>query len=93
MSKTDKDTLTELKQKKFGISGPEEVKRKRKKKKGPNPLSCKKKKKVQIGNETIITNKKKRKRPKVPKHVREHWASLVKEEFTSERNSLARKKS
>lgn len=92
VSKTDKDTLTDLKQKKFGVTEPEEEKRRRRKKKGgPNPLSCKKKKSA-TKEETITTRKKMRKRPKVPKHVREEWASLVKEELASKRNSLASKK-
>lgn len=91
MSKTDKDTLTNLKQKKFGVTEPEEEKKRKKKKGGPNPLSCKRKKSA-TKKETIPTNKKKRKRPKVSKHMREHLASLVKEELASKRNSLASKK-
>jgi hypothetical protein len=91
VSKTDKDTLTELKQKKFGVTEPEEEKRRKKKKRGPNPLSCKKKKSA-TKEETVTTKKKNRKRPKVPKHVREEWASIVKEKLASKRNSLASKK-
>jgi U3 small nucleolar RNA-associated protein 23 len=90
VSKIDKDTLTDLKQKKFGVTEPEEEKKRKKKKGGPNPLSCKKKKSA-TKKETVPTNKKKRKRPKVSKHVREHWASLVKEDLASTRNSLASK--
>jgi hypothetical protein len=92
VSKTDKDTLTDLKQKQFGVTEPEEEKRRKKKKGGPNPLSCKKKKKSATVNKTITTNKKKRKRPEVPKHVREQWASIVKEELGNKNNSLASKK-
>jgi hypothetical protein len=92
VSKSDKDTLTDLKEKRFGVTEPEEEKRRRKKKKGgPNPLSCKKKKSA-TKEETVTTKTKKRKRPKVPKHVREEWASAVKEELASKRNSLASKK-
>jgi U3 small nucleolar RNA-associated protein 23 len=91
VSRTDKDTLTDLKQKKFGVTEPEEEKRRRKKKGGPNPLSCKKKKSA-TENKTVTTNKKKRKRPKVPKHVQEQWASIVKEELANKNNSLASEK-
>jgi U3 small nucleolar RNA-associated protein 23 len=87
VSKVDKDTLTDLKHKKFGEPKVEEEKKEKKeknKKGGPNPLSCKKKKKKSTTqNETVTSNKKKRKRLKVPKHVREHWTSLVKEELTN----------
>lgn len=82
MSKIDKDTLNDLKEKKFGMTEPEEEKTKKRKKSGPNPLSCKKKKKKSIvQKETVTTNKKKRKRLKVPKHVKEHWASVVKDQL------------
>lgn len=91
VSKTDKDTLTDLKQKKFGVTEPEEEKKRKKKKGGPNPLSCKKKK-SETKKEPVTTNKKNRKRPKVSKHMREQWASLVKEELASRKNSLASKK-
>ena len=78
MSKIDKDTLNDLKEKKFGVTEPEEEKKKKKRKKGgPNPLSCKKRKKSAIKEETVTTNKKKRKRLKVPKHMKEHWASVA----------------
>jgi len=86
VSKIDKDTLNDLKEKKFGVNEPEEEKTKRKKG-GPNPLSCKKKKKKKkkkkstVQKETVTTNKKKRKRLKVPKHVKEHWASVVKDQL------------
>lgn len=84
MSKIDRNTLTDLKQKKFGINEPKEEKKKKKKKGGPNPLSCKKKKKSAAEKGTLTTsNKKKRKRLKVPKHVKEHWASLVKDELAN----------
>lgn len=79
MSKIDKDTLNNLKEKKFGVTEPEEEKKK-KKKGGPNPLSCKKKKPA-IKKERVTTNKKKRRRLKVPKHVKEQWATLVKDQL------------
>lgn len=82
MSKIDKDTLNDLKEKKFGVAEPEEEKTKKRKKGVPNPLSCKKKKKkTTVWKETGTTNKKKRKRLKVPKHVKEHWASVVKDQL------------
>jgi U3 small nucleolar RNA-associated protein 23 len=84
VSKFDKDTLTDLKHKKFGVSKPEEEKKSRKKKGGPNPLSCKKKKKKPATeNKTLTSNKKKRKKTKVPEHVKDHWTSLVKEELAN----------
>lgn len=84
VSKIDKDTLNVLKEKKFGVTEPEEEKTKKRKKGGPNPLSCKKKKKEiksTVWKESVTTNKKKRKRLKVPKHVKEHWASVVKDQL------------
>jgi len=84
VSKIDKDTLNDLKEKKFGVTEPEEEKTKKKKKGGPNPLSCKKKKKKKkstVWKETVTINKKKRKRLKVPKHVKEHWGSVVKDQL------------
>jgi len=82
VSKIDKYTLNDLKEKKFGVTEPEEEKTKKRKKCGPNPLSCKKKKKNStVQKETVTTNKKKRKRLKVPKHVKEHWASVVKDQL------------
>ena len=84
MSKIDKDTLNDLKEKKFGVTEPEEEMTKKRKKGGPNPLSCKKKKKKSaIQKETVTTNKKKRKRLKVPKHVKEHWATVVKDQLNA----------
>ncbi|XP_023014405.2 rRNA-processing protein UTP23 homolog [Leptinotarsa decemlineata] len=53
----------------------DEERPKKKKKKGPNPLSCKKKKKPTMNTTSIkegeqtVTQKKKRKRIKIPKHV------------------------
>ncbi|KDR22590.1 rRNA-processing protein UTP23 homolog [Zootermopsis nevadensis] len=84
VNKFDKDTLTDLKHKKFGVPEPQAEMQKRKKKRGPNPLSCKKKKKKPAKeNETQTSNMKKRKRIRVPKHVKEHWVSLVKEELAN----------
>lgn len=82
----EQKTLNDLKDK-SGIMNEEEIKPKRKKKKGPNPLSCKKKKKTTVENPiinkketTTDVNKRKRKKVRIPKHVRDE---LLKNESTT----------
>lgn len=65
--------LVEVLKERSGLSK-EEHEVKRKKKKGPNPLSCKKKKKAtkaETNIKEIGIEKKKRKRIRIPKHVKE----------------------
>lgn len=72
LTETEQQTLEKLKSK-YGIAQ-EEIKPK-KKKKGPNPLSCLKKKKVKVNQNKIVKtdmeNKPKRKKVRIPKHVKE----------------------
>lgn len=75
LSELEKSTLDELKLKSGIVSNDE--KPKKRKKKGPNPLSCKKKKQ-KLSEQAISkregkpeAEKKKRKRIKIPKHVKE----------------------
>ncbi|KAF2902260.1 hypothetical protein ILUMI_03923 [Ignelater luminosus] len=79
LGEIEKEVIQELKTK-HGIVEPENKPKKKKKKGGPNPLSCKKKKKVS-GVQTKSINKSKdkceeihkvrRKKIKIPKHVKE----------------------
>lgn len=73
---SEKKALEELKVKSGLVTG-DDVPKKKKKKKGPNPLSCKKKKKT-IGTNNVRTKteeggiqKKKRKKVRIPDHVKQ----------------------
>ena len=74
--------LTTLKKQKLGITEiNNEERRKKKKIKGPNPLSCKKKqKKPVVAEKQGVKKSRKRKRVKVPKHVKEHWITCAKQQ-------------
>ncbi|XP_063230029.1 rRNA-processing protein UTP23 homolog [Bacillus rossius redtenbacheri] len=71
----EEETIKNLK-KRFGLVEEETIK-KRKKKRGPNPLSCKKKKKKTVQNVEKPEQKRRRKRIKLPKHVKEVLKSEV----------------
>ncbi|KAK4879547.1 hypothetical protein RN001_007693 [Aquatica leii] len=76
----EKETISQLKAQ-HGIAESTEIRKKRRKQSGPNPLSCKKKKKqagsVQSGRvEKLDTEKKKRKKIRISKHVKEMLCNI-----------------
>lgn len=86
LGEIEKEVIQQLKTK-HGIVEPEDRPKKKKKKGGPNPLSCKKKKKKMNGvqtnsinktrNECEGINKLRRKKIKIPSHVKEELLKSI----------------